>query len=190
MLKVDEEEKRLEAEVYDELLEMYDDLEEPASLQSVGGLSRVDIIAGPVSIGEAVITYPDIRSTKLVHYRGIQFQGQSDDDLEEPASLKSGGGLSRVDTIACPASTGEAVNYHYYSSPDVRIEKDRAPTPFRRKGGQGVENESFQSNGDLSMGSRGSFFSLSLFSGERSKGNASRSLGGGSGLSQDEPEEL
>ena len=130
---MDEEEKRLEAEVYDELLEMYD-------------------------------------------------------DLEEPASLQSGEGLSRVDTIACPA--GEAVNYHYYSSPDVRIEKDRAPTPFRRKGGQGVENESFQSNGDLSMGSRGSFFSLSLFSGERSKGNASRSLGGGSGLSQDEPEEL
>jgi len=32
---VDEEEKRLEAEVYDELLEMYDDLEEPASLQLV-----------------------------------------------------------------------------------------------------------------------------------------------------------
>ena len=131
---MDEEEKRLEAEVYDELLEMYDDLEEPASLQSVGGLSRVDI-------------------------------------------------------IACPA--GEAVNYHYYTSPDVRIEQDSAPkTPFRRKGGQGVENESFQSNGDLSMGSRGSFFSLSLFSGERSRGNASRSLGGGSGLSHDEPEEL
>jgi hypothetical protein len=139
---VDEEEKRLEAEVYDELLEMYD-------------------------------------------------------DLEEPASLQSGEGLSRVDTIACPA--GEAVNYHYYTSPDVRIEQDSAPkNPFRRKGGQGVENESFQNNGDLSMGSRDlsqsymsrSFFSLSLFSGERSKGNASRSLGGGSGLSQDEPEEL
>ena len=32
---MDEEEKRLEAEVYDELLEMYDDLEEPASLQLV-----------------------------------------------------------------------------------------------------------------------------------------------------------
>ena len=133
---MDEEEKRLEAEVYDELLEMYDDLEEPASLQSVGGLSRMD-------------------------------------------------------TIACPASIGEDVNYHYYTSPDVRIEQDSAPkNPFRRKGGQGVENESFQSNGDLSMGSRGSFFSLSLFSGERSRGNASRSLGGGSGLSHDEPEEL
>ncbi len=136
---MDEEEKRLEAEVYDELLEMYDDLEEPASLQSVGGLSRMDTIAGPASIGEVMI-----------------------------------------------------------ASPDLRIEQDRAPTPFRRKGGQGVENESFQSNGDLSMGSRDlsqsymprSIFSLSLFSGERSKGNASRSLGRGSGLSQDEPEEL
>ena len=32
---MDEEEKRLEAEVNDELLEMYDDLEEPASLQLV-----------------------------------------------------------------------------------------------------------------------------------------------------------
>ena len=104
-----------------------------------------------------------------------------------------------MDTIACPASIGEDVNYHYYTSPDVRIEQDSAPkNPFRRKGGQGVENESFQSNGDLSMGSRDlsqsymsrSLFSLSLFSGERSKGNASRSLGGGSGLSYDEPEEL
>ncbi len=79
---MDEEEKRLEAEVYDELLEMYDDLEEPASLQSVGGLSRMDTIAGPASIGEVMI-----------------------------------------------------------ASPDLRIEQDRAPTPFRRKGGQGVEND-------------------------------------------------
>jgi hypothetical protein len=148
MLKVDEEEKRLEAEVYDELeLEL--------------DLDRLEMY----------------------------------DDLGEPASLQSGGGLSRVDTIAGPASIGEAVN----TSPDVRIEQDRASrTPFRRKGGQGAENESFQSDGDLSMGSRDlsqscmsrSFFSLSLFSGERSRGNASRSLRGGYGLSNDEPKEL
>ena len=146
MLKVDEEEKRLEAEVYDEL---------------------------------------DLDLDRLEMY----------DDLGEPASLQSGGGLSRLDTIAGPASIGEAVN----TSPDVRIEQDRAPrTPFRRKGGQGVENESFQSDGDLSMGSRDlsqsyisrSIFSLSLFSGERSRGNASRSLRGGSRLSNEEPEEL
>jgi len=147
MLKVDEEEKRLEAEVYDEL---------------------------------------DLDLDRLEMY----------DDLGEPASLQSGGGLSRVDTIAGPASIGEAVN----TSPDVRIEQDRAPrTPFRRKGGQGVENKSaVQSDGDLSMGSRDlsqsymsrSFLSLSLFSGERSRGNASRSLRGGSGLSNEEPEEL
>ena len=96
-----------------------------------------------------------------------------------------------MDTIAGPASIGEALN----TSPDIRIEQDRAPNPFRRKGGQGVENDSFQSDGDLSMGppdssqsyTSQSIFSLSLFSGERSRGIASRSLGGGSGLSHDEP---
>ena len=32
-----------------------------------------------------------------------------------------------MDTIACPASIGEDVNYHYYTSLDVRIEQDSAP---------------------------------------------------------------
>ena len=182
-LQVDEEEKRLQAEVYDELevneleieldrLEMYDDLGEPASLQSGGGLSRVDTIAGPASIGEAVITYPDVRSANLFHYRGIQFQGQREGEQ---------------------GAQNNSLDRH-----EVRIEQDRAPNPFRRKGGQGVENDSFQSDGDLSMGppdssqsyTSRSIFSPSLFSGERSRGIASRSLGGGSGLSHDEPQEL
>ena len=206
MLKVDEEEKRLEAEVYDELeieedaeldsrLEMYDDLGERASRQSGGGLSGVDTIAGPASIGEAVIAFPDIRSANFVHYRGIQFRGQRKgeqgaqnncldrhDDLREPASsLQSDGGLSRrMSTI------GE----------QAVIDHPVAPMPLRRVGELGAENESFENDGDLSMSSRDqsymsrSIFSLSLFSGERSRGNTSRSLGGGSGLSNDEPEEL
>ena len=208
MLKVDEEDKRLEAEVYDELeieeeveldsrLEMYDDLGELASRQTGGGLSGVATIAGPASIGEAVITYPDVRSANLVHYRGIQFprgqrkgeqEGAQDnsldrhDDLREPASsLQSDGGLSRrMSTI------GE----------QTVIDHSVAPIPIRRVGELGAENESFESDGDLSMGSRDqsymsrSIFSLSLFSGERSRGNASRSLRGGSGLSNEEPEEL
>jgi len=77
----------------------------------------------------------------------------------------------------------------YFNHPGV-------PTPFRRRGEQGAENESVQNDGDLSMGSRDlsqphssrSIFSrrLSLFSGERSTG--SQSLGGGFALStNDEP---
>jgi len=204
MLKVDEEDKRLEAEVYDELeieeevdeldsrLEMYDDLGELASRQSGGGLSGVDTIVGPASIGEAVITYPGVRSANLVHYRGIQLPGQRKgeqgaqnnsldrhDDLREPASsLQSDGGLSRrMSTI------GE----------QAVIDHPVAPMRIRRVGELGAENESFENDGDYSMGSRDqsymsrSIFSLSLFSGDRSRGNASRSLGGGSGLSNEEP---
>jgi hypothetical protein len=170
---------------------MYDDLGERASRQSSGGLSGMDPIAGPASIGEAVITYPDVRSANLVHYRGIQFQGQREgeqgaqnnsldrhDDLREPASsLQADGGLSRR-----MSNIGEqAVMDHHV-----------APMTIRSVGELGAENESFENDGDFSLGSRDqsymsqSIFSLSLFSGDRFRGNASRSLGGGSGLSKDE----
>jgi len=206
MLKVDEEDKRLEAEVYDELeveldrLEMYDDLGAPASLESGAGLSAVNIIAGPASIGDAVITYPDVLMSdaqNLVHYRGFKFRGRSEgeqgagnnnldrnDDLGEPVSPLQlvDGGLSRTRM----STIGEQALINHPGG---------APTSFRQKDEQGAENESVQNDGDLSMGSRDlsqqsymsrSIFSLSLFSGERS--NASpRSLGGGSGFSNDEP---
>jgi len=173
-------------------LEIYDDLGAPASLESGGGgLSTVNIIAGPASIGDAVITYPDVLMTdaqNLVHYRGFKFRGRSEceqgagnnnldrnDDLGEPVPpLQLDGGLSRTRM----STIGEQAVINHPSG---------APTPFRQKDEQGAENESIQNDGDLNMGSRDlsqqsymsrSIFSLSLFSGERS--NASpRSLGGG-----------